>query len=211
MKKKLVPIIVLVFCFGLIVVSLSQVFAGKRIEKILFMGDSITAGMGVTPEQAYPALIQEMLKEKGRVDVTVINASISGSTTASGWSRLNWYLKAKPKILVLALGANDGLRGLSTREMAKNLDRAIVLAKENRIQVILAGMEIPPNYGPDYSADFRQVFLDLAARHNIVLIPFLLKDVAGRAGLNQADGIHPNARGQRIIADTVIPYILESL
>ncbi len=199
-----------VFCFGLFGLT-SHLFAGQGTQKILFVGDSITAGMGVTPEQAYPVLIQEMLKEKGRMDVTVINASISGSTTAGAWSRLNWYLKAKPSILVLALGANDGLRGLSTREMAKNLDRAIVLARENQVQVILAGMEIPPNYGADYAGNFRQVFPDLAARHKIVLIPFLLKDVAGQPGLNQADGIHPNARGQRIIAETVIPYILESL
>ncbi len=209
MRKMWVAVTVSVFYFTLIFLSGSRAFAEDR--KVLFMGDSITAGMGVTPEQAYPALIQRILKEKGKMDVTVINASISGSTTAGAWSRLNWYLKAKPSILVLALGANDGLRGLSTREMAKNLDRAIVLARENKIQVILAGMEIPPNYGADYALDFRRVFPELAVRHKIVLIPFLLQGVAGQAGLNQADGIHPNVRGQRIIAKTVIPYILESL
>lgn len=211
MKKILVLSVLVVFCSGLFTVAGSQTSAADSIQTILFMGDSITAGLGVPPEQAYPALIQEMLKEKGRMDVTVINASISGSTTAGAWSRLNWYLKAKPGVLVLALGANDGLRGLSTQEMAKNLGKTIVLARENQIQVILAGMEIPPNYGADYASDFRQVFPDLAVRHGIVLIPFLLKDVAGRAELNQADGIHPNAHGQRIIADTVIPYILERL
>jgi len=199
-----------VFCFGLFGLT-SHLFAGQGPQKILFMGDSITAGMGVTPEQAYPALIQGMLKEKGKMDVTVVNASISGSTTAGAQGRLNWYLKAEPSILVLALGANDGLRGLSTGEMFKNLEKAIVLARENQVQVILAGMEVPPNYGADYAADFRRVFPDLAARHGIVLIPFLLKDVAGQPELNQADGIHPNAHGQRIIAKTVIPYILESL
>lgn len=210
MKTWLTVMAIFVFClFGSGVTS--HLFAGPGTQKILFVGDSITAGMGVTPEQAYPVLIQEMLKEKGLMDVLVINASISGSTTAGARGRLNWYLKAKPSILVLALGANDGLRGLSTLEMAKNLDKAIVLARENQVQVILAGMEIPPNYGADYAADFRRVFPDLAARHGIVLIPFLLKDVAGRAGLNQADGIHPNAHGQRVIAETVIPYILESL
>ncbi len=210
MRTWLTVMAVFVVWFAIFGVT-SHLFAGQGTQKILFVGDSITAGMGVTPEQAYPALIQEMLKGKGRMDVTVINASISGSTTAGAWSRLNWYLKAEPSVLVLALGANDGLRGLSTREMAKNLARAIVLARENQVQVILAGMEIPPNYGADYASDFRRVFPDLAARYGIVLIPFLLKGVAGRSGLNQADGIHPNARGQRIIAETVIPYILESL
>ncbi len=193
MRKMWVAVIVSVFCFTLIFLSRSQAFAGKK--KILFVGDSITAGMGVTPEQAYPALIQGMLKEKGKMDVTVVNASISGSTTAGARVRLNWYLKAEPSILVLALGANDGLRGLSTGEMFKNLEKAIVLARENQVQVILAGMEIPPNYGADYAADFRQVFPDLAARHKIVLIPFLLKDVAGQPELNRPTGFIPMPMG----------------
>lgn len=179
--------------------------------RILFLGDSLTAGLGVAPEQAYPALIQDQLLEKGFTHVRIINGSISGSTTASGFSRIKWYLKAKPDILVLALGANDGLRGLSLHEMARNLDKAIVLAMENGIQVILAGMEIPPNYGPEYAGEFRQVFGHLAETHKIPLIPFLLKGVAGQASLNQADGIHPNGEGQKIIAATVLVHILEQL
>ncbi len=183
--------------------------AADANTRILFLGDSITAGLGVEPEHSYPALIDQMLKGKGVQGVWITNGSISGSTTAGAFSRLKWYLRAKPDILVLALGANDGLRGLSTVEMARNLDRTIGLAKEKGIRVILAGMEIPPNYGPDYSKAFREVFVSLADKHPITLIPFLLKGVAGRASLNQADGIHPNRAGHRIIAATVFPYLLE--
>lgn len=183
----------------------------QDITRILFLGDSLTAGLGLASEEAYPALIQEMLLEKGFTDIQIINGSISGSTTAGAFSRLKWYLKVKPDILVLALGANDGLRGLSTKEMAQNLDKAIVLAKEHGIRVILAGMEIPPNYGAEYAKGFRQVFLGLKDKHKISLIPFLLKEVAGKASLNQADGIHPNGEGQKIIAATVLVHILEQL
>ncbi|MBU0972305.1 MAG: arylesterase, partial [Proteobacteria bacterium] len=141
----------------------------------------------------------------------IINGSISGSTTAGALSRLKWFLRAKPKILVLALGANDGLRGLSTEEMAQNLDKTIVLAKKNHIRVVLAGMKIPPNYGPEYSNEFARVFEALAEKYHLSFIPFLLKDVAGIASLNQADGIHPNQEGHKIIAATVFPFILEQL
>ncbi|MCG8636132.1 MAG: arylesterase [Desulfobacterales bacterium] len=180
-------------------------------KPVLILGDSLTAGLGVMPEQAYPSLIQKRLEKAGRGAVRIINGGISGSTSAGAYARLKWYLKARPGILILALGANDGLRGLPVREMEKNLDKTIVLAKESDIRVIIAGMQIPPNYGPDYAASFRQVFPDLARRHNIPLIPFLLEGVAGMAGLNQADGIHPNPLGHEIIADQVYPYILESL
>lgn len=189
----------------------SPLFAADGSVRILFIGDSISAGLGVEPEHAYPALIHNMLKEKGVQGVRIINGSISGSTTAGALSRLKWFLSAKPDILVLALGANDGLRGLSTTEMARNLDHTIVLAKEKNIRVILAGMEIPPNYGPEYARAFREVFAFLADKHHLSFIPFLLKDVAGRVSLNQADGIHPNREGHRIIAATVLPYILEQL
>ena len=182
---------------------------------ILFLGDSITAGLGVAPENAYPAIVNkmlnEMLKEKGSPPVKITNGSISGSTTAGALSRLQWFLRAKPDILFLALGANDGLRGLSTHEMFQNLERTIRLAKQNHIRVILAGMEIPPNYGPDYSKAFRDVFAVLADRHPLSFIPFLLKDVAGNPLLNQADGIHPNRAGHKIIAATVLPYIQAQL
>jgi acyl-CoA thioesterase-1 len=179
--------------------------------KILFIGDSISAGLGVEPEHAYPALIPDMLKKRGVQGVNITNGSISGSTTAGAFSRLKWFLKTSPDILVLAIGANDGFRGLSTVEMARNLGKAIVLAKKKGIRIILAGMKIPPNYGPEYAHAFSEVFVLLANKHKIPLIPFLLKDVAGKASLNQADGIHPNREGHRIIAGTVLAFILEQL
>ncbi len=201
----------LLFLFWLWFEPMPSLSAAGGSVKILFLGDSLSAGLGVEQEQAYPALIHEMLKKKGFQGIKIINGSISGSTTASALSRVKWFLKAKPDIMVLALGANDGLRGLSIVEMARNLDNTIVLAKEKGIRVILAGMEIPPNYGPKYAREFRDVFGHLADKHKIPLVPFLLKDVAGKAFLNQADGIHPNQEGHRIIAGTVLPFILEQL
>jgi len=179
--------------------------------RILFLGDSITAGLGVEKEQAYPHLVGEALRLKGYEDIHIINAGISGSTSASALSRLQWHSRIKPDILVLALGANDGLRGLSTQETKTNLDRAIQFALNQGIKVILAGMEMPPNYGSQYTKDFRNVFIELAQKHKISFMPFLLKDVGGVATLNQPDGIHPNPQGHQIIAKNMIPYILENL
>ncbi len=205
-------ILIMIYSF---VISVYFIFAfypllaAEQPVRILFLGDSLTAGLGVEPQEAYPSVIQKMLEEKQIRTITITNGSISGSTSASAVSRLKWYLRAKPDILVLALGANDGLRGLSTDEMEKNLENAIALAKQNNIRVILAGMEIPPNYGPEYTKAFREVFSSLAKKHTLFFIPFLLKDVAGDPSLNQADGIHPNPKGHRIIAAHVLPFILE--
>jgi acyl-CoA thioesterase-1 len=179
--------------------------------RVLFLGDSLTAGLGVEKDQAYPALVGERLKQQGHTDFKIINGGISGATTAGAASRLKWHLAATPHVLVLALGANDGLRGLSLDNMAENLDDTIALALENQMCVILAGMEIPPNYGPDYTRQFRETFKDLAEKHQIRLIPFLLDKVGGVASLNQADRIHPNAAGHEQIARTVLPYIQECL
>jgi len=186
-------------------------FAGAKETRILFLGDSITAGLGVKKDAAFPAVVDRMLKQEGIANAAVINAGISGSTTASGLSRLKWHLKTAPDVLVLALGANDGLRGLSLDSMARNLDNTIALALENNLCVILAGMEIPPNYGPGYTQQFRQTFRDLAEKHGIPLIPFLLDQVGGEAHMNQADGVHPNPAGHRQIAATVLPYVKECL
>ncbi|MFO7911685.1 MAG: arylesterase [Desulfotignum sp.] len=185
--------------------------AGAKETRILFLGDSITAGLGVEKEAAFPAVVGRMLKQQRIDNVTVINAGISGSTTASGPSRLKWHLKTNPQVLVLALGANDGLRGLPLDSMAENLDDTIALALENNLCVILAGMEIPPNYGPEYTGQFRQTFQDLASKYQIALIPFLLDNVGGVEDMNQADGVHPNPAGHRQIAATVLPYIKECL
>jgi acyl-CoA thioesterase I len=188
-----------------------SLFAESTSVKIIIIGDSISAGLGVEPEQAFPFLVQNMLKQKGFLTVKIINGSISGSTTAGAASRLKWYLKIKPDILILALGANDGLRGLSTDLMMQNLEKSIILAKNNGIKVILAGMKIPPNYGAQYAKAFESSFVSLVQKHDPSFIPFLLKDVAGKAFLNQADGIHPNPKGHKIIAATVFDILLEQL
>jgi acyl-CoA thioesterase-1 len=171
--------------------------------KIVFLGDSLSAGYGLLELQAYPALIQDKLKEDG-YEWDVVNAGISGDTSAAGLQRVDWALsQGDVRILVLELGANDGLRGLPISEMKKNLATIIERVREKRITVLLAGMEAPPNFGPEYTVAFRQVYRDLAKEYNVKLLPFLLDKVAGQPGLNQADGIHPNIEGSRIVADTV--------
>jgi acyl-CoA thioesterase-1 len=183
------------------------VHAAQAERVVLFLGDSLTAGQGVEPEEAYPRLLGEMLASDGIANVRVVNGGVSGSTTASGLSRLRWYDKIHPSVLFLALGANDGLRGLAVAEMEKNLSETIAAAKERGMGVILAGMELPPNYGPDYVDAFRRMYRQLAAQHGATLLPFLVEGVGGVAALNQADGIHPNAEGHRRIARHVYPVL----
>jgi len=165
----------------------------------------------VEPEQAFPELLDDLLNQKGFHNVRITNGSISGSTTAGAYSRLKWFLRTKPDILILALGANDGLRGLSIDRMTQNLNKTITLAKEKHIRVILAGMKLPPNYGPEYAEKFETAFAFLARKHHLPFIPFLLNHVAGNPSLNQADGIHPNQEGHKIIAATVFKTLLEQL
>lgn len=180
-------------------------------QVVLFLGDSLTAGLGVEPEEAYPQLLGAMLARDGITDVRIVNGGISGSTSASAMSRLKWYGKIHPAVLFLALGANDGLRGLTIEEMAKNLDEVIAFAQAQGMTVILAGMELPPNYGEEYTGAFRKVYRDLAAKYHLELIPFLLEGVGGVAALNQADGIHPNSDGHRKIALHVYPVLKQLL
>jgi len=179
--------------------------------RILFLGDSITAGYGIDKEKAYPELIRIALQERGIPDVAVINAGISGSTSASALSRLKWYDRLQPDILVLALGGNDGLRGISVKTMSDNLDKTIQYALGKGMKVILAGMQMPPNYGTAYTEAFRSVFSTLARRYPVTFMPFLLQDVGGQPELNQPDGIHPTPEGHQIIAANLLPYILENL
>lgn len=178
---------------------------------VLFLGDSLTAGLGVEPEEAYPQLVGAMFARDGISDVRVVNGGISGSTSASAMARLKWYGRIHPSVLFLALGANDGLRGLTIEEMEKNLAEVIAFAKMQGMTVILAGMELPPNYGDEYTGAFRKVYQDLATRYTTGLIPFLLEGVGGVAALNQADGIHPNADGHRRIALHVYPLLKQYL
>lgn len=171
---------------------------------ILFLGDSLTAGLGVSTTEAYPALIEQKIQEK-KLPFSVINAGISGDTTAGGLARLEWVLQKKIDVLVIALGANDGLRGLPVAQMKTNLQAIIEQAKAKNpdVKIVIAGMRMPPNLGGEYSDAFRKVFADLAQENNAVLIPFLLEGVGGHRELNQADQIHPNAAGHKIVAENV--------
>jgi acyl-CoA thioesterase-1 len=171
--------------------------------KIVVLGDSLTAGLGISESEAYPALLQEKLNEQG-YKWAVVSAGVSGDTSAAGLQRLDWALsQGNVRVLVVELGANDGLRGLPVSEMKKNLTAIIERAREKNIRVVLAGMEAPPNFGPEYTVSFRQVYRDLAREYKVALIPFLLDKVAGLPSLNQGDGIHPNPQGARIVADNV--------
>jgi len=174
--------------------------------KVVFLGDSLTAGYGLDASQAYPSLVQQRLREAG-ITADVVNAGVSGDTSAGGLRRLDWALDGDVEVLVVALGGNDALRGLSTDELRRNLAAIIGRARERGVTVILAGMEAPPNLGRTYTSAFRRVYRDLAAEYRIALIPFLLEGVAGRPGLNQADLIHPNAEGARKIAALVWPFV----
>ena len=174
-----------------------------KAPRIIFLGDSLTAGLGLAIDRSFPALIEARLKAAG-YGYSVVNAGVSGDTSAGGFRRLEWALgEGDARILVVALGGNDGLRGLPPPALQKNLAAIIEAGKRRNLIVLLAGMEAPPNYGAEYTAAFRQTFLDLARTHDVTLIPFLLQGVAGDATLNQADGIHPNERGARVVADLV--------
>jgi len=171
---------------------------------ILFFGNSLTAGMGLEVEDAFPALIQKRLDTlKGKYKV--VNAGLSGETTASGKNRLSWVLKQNVDIFVLELGANDGLRGIPIAETKKNLQEMIntVRSHNPEVKIVLLGMQIPPNMGQEYTKEFKLIYPELAKKNTISLVPFLLKDVAGIPELNQADGIHPTVEGQKILAKNV--------
>jgi acyl-CoA thioesterase I len=171
--------------------------------KIVALGDSLTAGYGLLEMQAYPALLQKKLDEDG-YDWEVVNAGVSGDTSAAGLQRLDWALQEQNvRVLIVELGANDGLRGLPADQMKKNLAAIVEAAQTRRIAVLLVGMEAPPNYGPEYASSFRQVYRDLARQYNVIFVPFMLDKVAGIATLNQADGIHPNIEGTHIVAETL--------
>jgi acyl-CoA thioesterase-1 len=168
----------------------------------VFLGDSLTAGLGLDQSQSFPALIGQRLASEG-YDYEIVNAGVSGDTSAGGLRRLDWSLDGDVKVLVVALGANDGLRGLSPGELKKNLAAVLERAAAKGVTVVLAGMEAPPNFGAEYTRQFRNVYTDLAQQYRVRFVPFLLQGVAGEASLNQRDGIHPNARGAQLVADLV--------
>ncbi|MVN77052.1 arylesterase [Hymenobacter sp. HMF4947] len=179
--------------------------AAKASPAILFFGDSITAGFGVEPDQAYPALIAQAL-DSLHLPYTAVNAGLSGETSAGGRSRINWVLSRQPvSVFVLELGGNDGLRGLPLANTRKNLQAIIdtVRRQSPQSRIVLAGMQIPPNMGPAYAADFKKLYGDIATKNHLLLIPFLLEGVGGITRLNQRDGIHPTPEGHRLVARTV--------
>jgi acyl-CoA thioesterase-1 len=174
--------------------------------RVVALGDSLTAGYGLLESQAFPALLQRRIEQEGYA-FDVVNAGVSGDTSAGGLRRLDWALEGDVRVLILALGANDGLRGLPIAEMKQNLSTIIDRAREKNVVVLLAGMEAPPNYGPEYVQSFRAAYREVAAAKRVLFIPFLLEGVAGVSTLNQADGIHPNTEGAQLIADTIWPVL----
>lgn len=171
-------------------------------RRIVVLGDSLTAGLGLEAEQAFPALLQTRLDAR-KPGWLIVNAGVSGDTSAGGLRRLDWALDGGAAVVLVALGGNDALRGLPVAELASNLDQIVQRAQTTGARVILAGMEAPPNAGPEYVSSFRAVYPALAKKHRVALVPFLLDGVASIESLNQADGIHPNPAGARILADTV--------
>ncbi|MBC7744073.1 MAG: arylesterase [Flavobacterium sp.] len=174
------------------------------LKTILFFGNSLTAGYGLEPQEAFPALIQNKIDSLD-LPYKVINAGLSGETTAGGKSRIDWLLKQRIDIFVLELGANDGLRGIPVKETTINLQSIVdqVKNKYPDVKMVMAGMEVPPNMGNVYASEFRQIFKKIAGKNNMTLVPFLLNRVGGIRSLNQADGVHPTAPGQKILAENV--------
>lgn len=180
------------------------VAAQERV--IVALGDSLTAGLGVLPDEAYPSLLEHRLRREG-YRYHVVNAGVSGDTTAGGLRRVDWVLRSQPTLVIVALGANDGLRGQSVAAMRANLTQIVQRLRAGGAGVLLVGMRVPPNYGDVYARAFLASFAEVARATGVPLAPFLLDGVAGQARLNQPDGIHPTAEGQRIIADRLWPYL----
>jgi acyl-CoA thioesterase-1 len=190
-------------------ILVAMLFSPPKEKVILFFGDSLTAGYGLNPEDAFPAVVDKSLNKSG-VNVRVINSGLSGETSAGGLTRIDWVLRQSVDVFVLELGANDGLRGLPITETRKNLQLIIdkVKAKNQACKIVLAGMMVPPNMGKEYSDSFRALFPEIARKNNALLIPFLLDGVAGVERLNQADGIHPTAEGHLIVGENLAKALL---
>ena len=189
--------------------------AQNKSFKILILGDSLTEGYGVSESEAYPFILEKKLnlESKGGLNKNfqVINGGISGATTSGGVSRINWLLRSNPDYLILALGGNDGLRGIPIEKIKENLSEIVVAAQKNNIPILLAGMKIPPNYGVEYSDSFTNLYSQISREYNISLIPFLLEGVGGEPSMNLPDRIHPNPKGHEIIAKTVHEHLLKEL
>jgi acyl-CoA thioesterase I len=180
--------------------------ANGREPFVIFLGDSLTAGHQLPADEAYPALVAKALKKKGR-PIRIVNAGVSGDTSAQGLDRLPWLLAQKPDLLVVELGVNDAFRGHPVDRIESNLRTIVTQTKAAGIRVLLLGMRIPTNYGPDYTQTFAAIYPKIAKSEKVELMPFLLEGVGGHPELNFDDGIHPNREGQQIIADNVIGYV----
>jgi acyl-CoA thioesterase-1 len=185
--------------------TLAEATADAR-PKLVAFGNSLTSGLGVSAEDAYPAQLQRRLDEAG-FRYRVINAGVSGDTTAGGLRRVRWILNSKPTLVILELGGNDGLRGLSLAETKRNLEQIIEQLQQASVTVVLAGMKLPPNYGQEYTQGFEEIYPALARRYRLKLIPFFLDGIAGETEFNQADGIHPTAEGYRIIVGNLVELL----
>ncbi|NKD76953.1 arylesterase [Haematospirillum sp. H1815] len=183
--------------------------ASSSQPKLMALGDSLMAGYNLPPGQSVPDQLARLLEEKG-IPVTMINAGVSGDTSAGGLSRLDWMLKESPNIVMLGLGANDALRGINPKETRVNLNTILHRLRRDNIEVLLLGMLAPPNMGKEYATEFNAIFPELAVMHSIPLVPFFLDGVAGNPALLQADGMHPTERGTEAIARHILPWV-ESL
>jgi acyl-CoA thioesterase-1 len=185
-----------------------SVFAQK---KLIVLGDSLSEGYGVEKSTAYPALLEKKINSELKKNYQIINAGVSGATTASALGRMKWLIKQRPDFIFLVLGANDGLRGLKLDDSEKNLAVAIEFAQKEKVKVILGGLYMPPNYGKDYTEKFKGIYVRLAGKYKIPFVPFVLDKVAGDPKFNLADGIHPNEEGHKIIAETIYQAIQKLL
>lgn len=198
---------------GLLVAALlgmDAVAAATNPPQILVFGDSLSAGLGLPPEASFPARLEARLKADG-INARVVDAGVSGDTTAGGLARLDWALADKPDLVILELGANDALRGIDPKLVRTNLEAMIGKIRASGAKLLLAGMRAPPNWGEDYQQSFDRLYPALAKARGVALYPFFLEGVAMRPELNQADGLHPNARGVAVLVDRIVPYVVKLL
>lgn len=209
-NSRIAALLALVLC---LVAAVGHAQSGPALRgpvKIAVLGDSLAAGYGVAPQQAFPVRLQAALQKQAR-NVTLLNHGVSGDTTAGGVERIDWMLADKPDIVLVELGANDALRGSDPAGTERNLDAIITKLKDAGVTVWLAGMLAPRNYGPEYAAQFDGLYKRLAAKHGVPLYPFFLDGVAQDPALNQADGIHPNPKGVDIVVERILPFITKNL
>jgi len=196
---------------GCLLLPVTVVAAERSAEaRIVVLGDSLSAGYGLPAAEAFPAQLEQALRQSGQA-VRVINAGVSGDTTAGGLARLDWALAERPQLVIVQLGANDALRGLDPEQARANLDAILTRLKREETQILLAGMRAPRNLGPAYYTKFDRIYSDLAKKHQVALDPFFLEGVALRPELNQADGLHPNAQGVAIVVRRLLPQVRELL